>query len=171
MPTTPTSNKSQSLSKSEKRTAEIYRVAANLIHEKGFEATSMNDIAKRLKLTKAGLYYYIHGKRDLLYSIIKFGMQKLEERVIIPGMEIEDPEERLKQIIEKHTLLILELGGSISILTDELQSLTPPHRRIIVAMKRDYMDFLRETLRQLRAQKKLNQLNINIAFSWLNRYN
>lgn len=163
MPTSPTSNKSQSLSKSQIRTAEIYRVAANLIHEKGFEATSMNDIAKRLKLTKAGLYYYIHGKRDLLYSIIKFGMQKLEEQVIIPSMEIEDPEERLKQIIEKHTLLILELGGSISILTDEVQSLTPPHRRIIVAMKRDYMDFVRETLRQLRAQKKLNQLNINIA--------
>ena len=163
MPRSSTATESPIPSKSEKRTAEIYRVAANLIHEKGYDATSMNDIARKLKLTKAGLYYYIHGKRDLLFSIIKFGMQKLEDRVIVPCMEIEDAEERLKQIIEKHTQLILELGGAISILTDEVQSLTPAHRRVIVALKRDYMEFVRETLRQLRAQKKMRQLNINIA--------
>jgi AcrR family transcriptional regulator len=45
---TTTTTTSQRSSKSEIRTAEIYRVAANLIQEKGYDATSMNDIAKKL---------------------------------------------------------------------------------------------------------------------------
>lgn len=163
MPKATINSKSAKLSKSEKRVAEIYRVAANIINEKGYEATSMNDIARKLKLTKAGLYYYIDGKRDLLFAIIKFGMQQLEENVLEPCQAIEDPEERLKEIIERHTILILELGGSISILTDEIQSLTPANRKKIVAMKRVYMDFVRKTLRELRSQKKMRQINLNIT--------
>ncbi len=163
MPKATINSKSAKLSKSEKRVAEIYRVAANIINEKGYEATSMNDIARKLKLTKAGLYYYIDGKRDLLFAIIKFGMQQLEDNVLEPCQAIEDPEERLKEIIERHTILILELGGSISILTDEIQSLTPANRKKIVAMKRVYMDFVRKTLRELRSQKKMRQINLNIT--------
>ena len=150
-------------SKSEKRTAEIYRVAANLIKEKGYHATSMNDIAKRLKLTKAGLYYYIDGKSDLLFSIIQFGMKQLEDQVVLPCRAIADPEDRLRQIIEKHTVLILDLGGAISILTDEVQKLPLAQRREIVAMKRGYMDLMRNTLRQLGVQKKMRQLNTNVT--------
>ena len=150
-------------SKSEKRAAEIFRVAANLIKENGYDATSMNDIANKLKLTKAGLYYYIKGKNDLLFSIIEFGMQNLQNQVIEPCKEIKDPEERLRQIIEAHSALILELGGTISILTDEVQRLSPTHRKIIIGQKRDYLELVRKTLRQLRAQKKMSSVNIDIT--------
>ncbi len=163
MPKTTLTKTTPDPSKSEKRSAEIFKVAANLIQEKGYVATSMNDIAKKLKLTKAGLYYYINGKRDLLYSIIQFGMQELEDKVIKPCEDIADPEERLKQMIEKHTALILDLGGAISILTDEVQSLTPANRRKIVKLKRVYVEIVRSTLREIKAKKKLRPLNTNIA--------
>lgn len=155
--------KTSSPSASEIRAAEIYRVAAEIIQEKGYDATSMNDIAKKLKLTKAGLYYYINGKKELLFSIISFGMDNLEEQVIVPCREISDPEERLKQIIEKHTKLMMDLGGAITILTDEVQSLTPANRRKIIALKRAYLEFVRETLQELKAAKKMRTLNTNIA--------
>jgi AcrR family transcriptional regulator len=150
-------------SKSKKREAKIFRVAANLIKEKGYHATSMNDIAKKLKLTKAGLYYYIKGKNELLLSIIEFGMQNLHNQVIDPCTCIKDPEERLREIIERHTSLILELGGTISILTDEVQRLSPAQRIKIIDQKRDYLELVRKTLRQLRAQKKMSSLNIDIT--------
>jgi AcrR family transcriptional regulator len=150
-------------SNSEKRAAEIFRVAAELIQEKGYDATSMNAIAKKLKLTKAGLYYYINGKNDLLFSIIKFGMQKLDEHVITPCKDIADPEERLKQIIERHTILLMDLGGAITILTDEVQSLPAAKRRKIVELKRAYLEFVRKTLRDLKTEKKMQKLNVNIA--------
>jgi len=159
----PTVSKDMPPTNSEKRATQIYRVAAELIQEKGYEATSMNDIAKKLKLTKAGLYYYIDGKNDLLYSIIKYGMQNLEDHVIGPCKLIADPGERLRQIIERHTTLLMDLGGAITILTDETQKLPPANRRKIVELKRDYLDFVRKTLKELKTKKKMRQLNTKIA--------
>ena len=126
MPAIPTDSKDPSPTNSEKRAAQIYRAAAELIQEKGYDATSMNDIAKKLKLTKAGLYYYIDGKNDLLYSIIKFGMQNLKEKVIEPCRKIADPEERLRKVVEGHAVLLMDMGGAITILTDETQNFRRP---------------------------------------------
>ena len=61
------------------RLGEIYRAAALLICEKGYDATSMNDIAEAVGLTKAGIYHHIEGKKDLLFSIMNFGMDELDE--------------------------------------------------------------------------------------------
>jgi AcrR family transcriptional regulator len=44
------------------RTRAIALKAAEIFHEKGFDATSMDDIARALGMTKAGLYYYIKVK-------------------------------------------------------------------------------------------------------------
>ena len=78
------------------RLAEIYRAAASLICEKGYDATSMNDIAEAVGLTKAGIYHHIEGKKDLLFRIMNFGMDELDENVIIPARAIADAESRLQ---------------------------------------------------------------------------
>ena len=54
------------------RLAEIYRAAASLICEKGYDATSMNDIAEAVGLTKAGIYHHIEGKKDLLFRCLLY---------------------------------------------------------------------------------------------------
>src|SRR5437667_10010682 len=87
------------------RAAAIYQKAAQLIHEKGYDATSMNDIARAVDLTKAGLYYYIRGKQELLFKIMNFGMDRLEEEVIRPASAAADPEERLRNVHARHVRL------------------------------------------------------------------
>ncbi len=52
------------------RKIEILRSAALLFHKKGFDATSMNDIAKAVSLTKPGLYYYVQSKEDY-FSLLR----------------------------------------------------------------------------------------------------
>src|SRR5262249_3596455 len=80
------------------RLAEIYREAARIICEKGYDATSMNDIAEAVGITKAGLYHHISGKRTLLFQIMSFGLDALEEEVIAPARGIRDAEQRLRAI-------------------------------------------------------------------------
>jgi len=74
----------------EDRTDHIYRVAADIMCQKGYEATSMNDIADAVGLTKPGIYHYIRGKEDLLFEIMSFGMEMVDEDVIAPAREIAD---------------------------------------------------------------------------------
>ena len=50
--------------------ARILDVALELIADRGFAATSTREIAERLGVTKAALYYYFRTKDDLLAAIV-----------------------------------------------------------------------------------------------------
>ena len=56
------------------------------------EAVNVPQDASALDLTKAGLYYYIESKEDLLYAIMNFAMGRLETLVIEPSRSIADPQ-------------------------------------------------------------------------------
>ena len=145
------------------RTIDIYTKAAEIFHAQGFDATSMSNIAAAVDLTKAGLYYYIESKEDLLYAIMNYAMEKLETMVIEPSRKFEDPVERLKSIIARHARLLTEGNKSITILTDEIEGLKPEHRKQILERKRVYMEFVRDTLEALRAAGKLRDVNSTVA--------
>lgn len=52
------------------RRAAILDAAAELFGSKGYEATTMQDLADRVGVLKGSLYYYIHSKEELLFELI-----------------------------------------------------------------------------------------------------
>lgn len=164
------------------RLAEIYRAAAQIICDKGYDATSMNDIAEAVGITKSGLYHHVSGKRNLLFSIMNFGLDSLEEQVIVPARAIPDAEQRLRTVINNHVHLITSRSTSagnnpVTIVVDEVAGLTAPQRRKIDQRKREYVDLIREALTQLKASGRLRELDVTAAtFSllgmilWLSRW-
>lgn len=137
--------------------------AAGVIGKRGFEATTMNDICRATGLTKGGLYHYIKGKRDLLYQIMLFGMNHLEDSVVEPVSAIDDPEKQLRTLIRLHVHAIARGKGMITILTDEDAGLDPKHRKEILERKRAYFDFVRGILAGLRDRGKLADVDLNVA--------
>jgi AcrR family transcriptional regulator len=147
----------------EDRTDHIYRVAADIMCQKGYEATSMNDIADAVGLTKAGIYHYIRGKEDLLFEIMSFGMDMVDEDVIAPAREIADAGERLRIMVERHARRIMEQGGAVTILLEEMHALSTAHRRTIRQRKRIYFDLVRGTLEELSGEGRLRDVDPTIA--------
>jgi AcrR family transcriptional regulator len=145
------------------RTIDIYNKAAEIFHERGFDATSMSSIASAVDLTKAGLYYYIESKEDLLYAIINFAMERLETMVIEPSRVITDPQKRLLSIITRHARLLTEDNKAITIMTDEVDGLKPKHRKQILDRKRAYFELVRSTFDSLRAEGTLRDVNTTVA--------
>jgi AcrR family transcriptional regulator len=145
------------------RTKTIYLKAAEIFHRKGFDGTSMDDIARALQITKAGLYYYIKGKEDLLFAIMTYAMDWLAREVITPAQAVADPEERLRLIIQRHGRELMEGPRSMSILSDEVAALSPRHRRQIVNRKRAYLGLIRDTLKELRDQGRLSSVDPTVA--------
>ena len=159
------------------RLAEIYRTAAQIILRKGYDATSVNDIANALGMTKAGLYHYINGKKELLFDIMNFGLDELDEEVVTPAASIADTTERLTFVISNHARLVTRGQGAITILVDEITALAPAQSRKITHRKRMYFDCLRETLNQLKAEGKLQDIDTTAAtfsllgmINWLSRW-
>jgi AcrR family transcriptional regulator len=159
------------------RVAEIYRTAAQVILRKGYDATSVNDIANALGMTKAGLYHYINGKKELLFDIMNFGLGELAEEVATPAKAIRDPAARLRFIVGAHARLVTRGQGAITILVDEVTALTPAQQRKITQSKRAYFDFLRGTLDELKAAGKMQDVDTTAAafsllgmINWLSRW-
>ena len=75
---------------------EILRTAARLFQQRGYDATSMNDVAAALKLSKGGLYHHFQSKDEILFEIMNHAMEITQQRVIDPVRGIADPEERLR---------------------------------------------------------------------------
>src|SRR5207247_2778294 len=149
------------------RLGEIYRAAAQIGCEKGYDATSMNDIAEAVGITKAGLYHHISGKNDLLFGIMNFGLDSLEEQVIAPAQAVADAEERLRTIITNHVELITSRsslrGNPVSIVLDEVAGLTPAQRRKTDERKRSYVNLIRDTLTSLKRDGKLSDVDVTAA--------
>jgi AcrR family transcriptional regulator len=62
-------SKSKKMSPSKEQ--EIITVAARLFKEKGYRATTLEDIAVAVGMLKGSLYYYIRSKEELLYLVVR----------------------------------------------------------------------------------------------------
>jgi AcrR family transcriptional regulator len=51
--------------------ARIQQVAVQLFAEQGYEKTSLREIAERLDVTKAALYYHFKSKEDIVRSLVE----------------------------------------------------------------------------------------------------
>lgn len=145
------------------RRAEICRTAAQVIRERGFEATSVNDIARALGITKAGLYHYISGKDALLLEILTFGMDQIDAEVVVPARAIEDPEERLRQIIIRHARIVTRAQGAVTNLGNEVRGLPAVMRKKVERRHRVYFDLIRDTINELQLQGRLNEVDQTVA--------
>jgi AcrR family transcriptional regulator len=145
------------------RISDVVLSAAGLIRDQGFDATTVNDICRVTGLTKGGLYHYIKSKRELLYQIMKHGLERLEDDVVAVTRGIEDPEEQLREVIRLHLLNISADEGTIAILTDEDEGLDPKHQREIHQRKRAYFDFVRSVVGRLHASGDFEDVDLNVA--------
>jgi AcrR family transcriptional regulator len=142
----------------------VLETAARLICEKGYEAASVQDIAGACGLTKAGLYYYIRSKEDLLLEIQNYGMDIFEERVLLPVLSIADPVERLKACMEKNIHLVTEgWSKEVTIILHEHETLTGAARQQINARKKRYVHFLESSFEEAMREGRIRRVEPRVA--------
>src|SRR6266851_3370008 len=135
---------------------EILRTAARLFQQRGYDATSMNDVAAALKLSKGGLYHHFQSKDEILFEIMNHAMEITQERVLNPVRGIVDPEERLRVLIRLHIEVVLSpRDREITVMLHENHPLPPVLRKRINARKKDYIHFLENLMAEV--QKKVQE--------------
>jgi len=133
---------------------EILRAAARLFQQQGYDATSMNDVAAALKLSKGGLYHHFQSKDEILYNIMSHAMDITEERVINVVRRTEGAEERLRTLIRLHIGVVLsEEDREITVMLHENHPLPPALRRKINGRKKDYVHFVENLVAEVQRQR------------------
>jgi AcrR family transcriptional regulator len=59
----------------------LRELALRLFAEQGYEKTSLREIAERLGVTKAALYYYFKSKEDIVRSLVEDYVAELDELI------------------------------------------------------------------------------------------
>jgi TetR/AcrR family transcriptional regulator, cholesterol catabolism regulator len=139
-----------------RRQQEIIEGAARVFYVKGYDGTSMDDIADAVGLLKGSLYHYISSKEELLYWIAKsvdaVTMATMEDTARRGGTAVE----RLREHIVTH----LDLGGpnsdavitKIQVYYREFRCLSPEHQHEVAAGRRRYEAYTRALLDEARSE-------------------
>ena len=131
------------------RRGQILEKAAHLFCVKGYDSTSMSDIADEVGITKAGLYYFVESKEHLLYLITDYGLDLLEETVLKPLRSVEAPKAVLYELIRLHTHMVLTRPREVTIILHERTALTGVYREKILQRKKEYIEYVKSLLIQL----------------------
>ncbi|MEE8525800.1 MAG: TetR/AcrR family transcriptional regulator [Thermoanaerobaculia bacterium] len=156
-------------SRPQDRRRQILETAARLICERGYQGTSLRDIASACGLTKAGLYHHCRSKEHLLLEIMNYGMDLFEEQVLYKVMPIEDPVERLRACMHDNVLLVTEgRNKEITIILHEHDTLTGDSRAHIDTRKKRYVRFLEGSFAEAVRNGQLRKVHPKVAaFSFL----
>lgn len=123
--------------------------AAALIAAKGFEATAIRDVGRKVDASLAGMYYYFTSKEDLLYQIQSQTFAALvadqEAAAKLPGT----PEERLRRLLTGHLTFFAKHPNEMKVCTFEMESLTGDHYRRVEAIRKRYFRLMAEAVGDL----------------------
>jgi AcrR family transcriptional regulator len=142
----------------------VYEVAAEVFHRKGYDNTSMSDVAEAAGLTKAGLYHHISSKESLLYTILDYGLDLTDSYVVAPLASIPDPVERLKTMIDLHLRLVLEERNlEVTGLLHECRTLAATDKGKINRRKKAYVRMTTDLIAEIAAQYNVKTINPKLA--------
>jgi AcrR family transcriptional regulator len=113
----------------EERWAELLDVAAEVFFEKGYDATSLQEIADRTGILKGSIYYYINTKGDLLAHLLREAHETGLRNVEPIARRAGSPIERLKDMIRAHVTYVCSDRARTAVFVHERKRLTTEQRR------------------------------------------
>lgn len=131
--------------KRERRRAEILHAALRAFREKGYHATTLDDIAEHVGVRKTALYHYFPDKEAILYECHLQSLAEVRRLMATAGKSAESASERLALIIKEHVRVMIEtLEGSP--LAFEMTALSAERQAEIIAARDKYERGLRTVI-------------------------
>ncbi|HAP54061.1 MAG TPA: TetR family transcriptional regulator [Marinobacter adhaerens] len=120
--------------------------AARLFREKGFERTSLKEIAEACNMLPGSLYYRYNSKEALLVELMRRGVDLVTAEVESAYASSDDPVERLRLCINAHLRALLLDSDAVYVLLFEWRALGPEAREEIIELRDQYESLWAEIL-------------------------
>jgi TetR/AcrR family transcriptional regulator len=129
------------------RRIDILKSAAAAFRRRGYHGASVDEIASALEMTKGNLYYYFRNKEAILYACHEYSLDVLLALLDDVRAEASTPDHKLRRLILAFVHLLLDELQATA-LTIDLQALSPPLLRKIIARRDEFDRGLREIIQQ-----------------------
>jgi len=120
----------------------LLQEAGSVFGQRGFGNTSLGEIAQKLNITKAALYYYFKSKHEILYECYAASFDLADQAMDHALADDHSPREQLRRFIRHYTLAGLRDLHQTMALRD-IDVLSAEHRTIIDGRRRNLHKRLR----------------------------
>jgi len=156
------------------RRGQLVRESARLFREKGYDATSVRDIAAATGLQSGSWVYHFKTKQDILAAVMEEGLQQALERIEAIAREQLSPREHFRALLQAHLDTLLGPGQDfIPVLLYEWRALDAAGRPRIIELQRRYEAVWDEVIRQLQRSgdwalpTRVDRLMMFGALNWI----
>lgn len=154
----------------------VLQAAAQAFTETGYHATSLDDIARRLNVTKPTIYYYVKNKEEILFECVRIGLQMMDDasnRVMGSGGSVYD--ELIEVMYAYAEIVTMDFGMCLIRVGEE--PLNPESRKVLRELKRRIDHKFRNLIvRGIEAGEiapcdaKMAAFALSGALSWIGRW-
>jgi AcrR family transcriptional regulator len=117
---------------------QILRTAADRFRERGFRATTLEDIARALGMSKASLYTYFRAKEEILAAISQETIERFTREL---GLVLESdlsPADKLRRVVREHVRFVIANRSFLTVFFSEEPNLPARFARALAAQKDRY---------------------------------
>lgn len=154
----------------------VLQTAAQLFNERGFHATSLDDIAERLHVTKPTLYYYVKSKDEILLECVRTALDMMQEEIGAVRLAGGRALDQLKACMRIYCVIVTQDFGRcvIRIGEDPLPApLRKELRRLKAGIDQEFRRLLAEGVAQgsiAPCDPKMAAFMLAGALSWVGRW-
>lgn len=128
----------------------IVKAAGRLFREKGYEGTSVRDLADAVGLQSGSLFFHFRSKEEILLSLLEGGLRRavaILDRHLAAAVS---PREKLSAILHGHLQAILdEERDAFYVVLRDWRTLSPYSRKKVIALRDEYENRIALSLNEL----------------------
>lgn len=118
---------------------QLVQAAARLFRDKGYERTTVRDLAAAVGMQSGSLFYHFKNKSEILAEVMNEGVTAVLENTRQAANSTDDPRERLVAMTTAHLeTLHSDQQSSLSVMLYEWNSLPTAARANIIAQRNAY---------------------------------
>lgn len=174
--TSPFASKEQRQRERASKQEAVLSAAVALFNERGFNATSLDDVASRLGVTKPVIYHYFGNKDQVLFHCLKIGMEQLSAAAEDARNHAGDGLDRLRAFLRRYAEINMTPFGRCVILTGD-HELSTESRARFRALKRNIDTAMRALIAEGMADGTIAEADVRItaftlagALGWVARW-
>ncbi|AEG51098.1 transcriptional regulator, TetR family [Sphingobium chlorophenolicum L-1] len=140
----------------------VLRAAVRMFNERGFHATSLDDVAASLGISKRTIYHYLANKDQVLLECITIGLHQLLEAAAEARREPGDGRHRLTRFLRRYAEVNMEDFGRCVIRTG-VEALSPESLPRYRQLKREIDDALRTMIQEAIDDGSIAPVDVKLA--------
>jgi TetR/AcrR family transcriptional regulator, cholesterol catabolism regulator len=145
------------------RKDQIKQTAAKMFRKRGYQATSMRDIAKELGMEAPSLYNHIRSKQQILSELLLMVADEFTQGMAKVKRSVGPESAQLEQLVKLHVDITMEHSDAVSLLTGEWVHLEKEVAEEFIKKRDAYEQDFRTILKASIEKGHLEKVDVELA--------